>query len=370
MTFPQPDCYQVLKHLEFLSYQPTDKLNLTCLFHSQDSRKRLDKGCKLNRLSWAAIETYQSYGRGVYLVVNGGGYKNKDISQGRAVFYEHDYLDKLKQVNLWQELELPAPTFQVDTGGRSIHSYWVFDEPIGVEQWCHLQRDLLEYADADRSLKNPARLMRLAGTWHILPKAWGNSDWLCNLSQIITETGRVYGYERLRNAVPQFQSCTNSSPLVVLPKTSPIPKPIDFPNPLTIQHFNQIPLPIPLAIPLYYCCRIKVRSLLDSGVPKGSGRNNAAIAIGLELLTVERYVQLMGQPFSDSARQLFSGFCTRSFMTPEEDAERWNWCYAQKTSITQSLQKHIRYCIRTWYWQVVKNKNNIIVSDYNPVNET
>ena len=42
-------------------------------------------------------------------------------------------MEKQIQRQLWKTLGLPEPTFQIDTGGKSIHSYWVFTEPIPVE---------------------------------------------------------------------------------------------------------------------------------------------------------------------------------------------------------------------------------------------
>ena len=62
-------------------------------------------------------------------------------------------------------LDLPGATLQVDTGGKSVHNYWVFAEPISVDDWKSLQTRLLDHADADRSLKNPSRVMRLPGTF-------------------------------------------------------------------------------------------------------------------------------------------------------------------------------------------------------------
>ena len=87
--------------------------------------------------------------------------------QCRAVFCEWDDRPKEWQVDAWKDLHLPEPTLQVDTGGKSIHNYWVFAEPISVDDWKSLQTRLLDHADADRSLKNPSRVMRLPGTFHI-----------------------------------------------------------------------------------------------------------------------------------------------------------------------------------------------------------
>ena len=154
-------------NLTFWAFHSNHNLYLRFFYSSNDPRKEGDKGRKANRINWKEIENYQRQGRGVYFVINGGGHKNDDVTTGRALFIEHDDLDKDIQRDLWQQLELPQPTFQVDTGGKSIHSYWVFEQPIAIEQWCELQRDLLEYSDADRSIKNPARVMRLAGAWHV-----------------------------------------------------------------------------------------------------------------------------------------------------------------------------------------------------------
>ena len=165
--FPAPDRSQALRQLELLGYKPEDKISLRFFYPSDDPRKGSDKGRKADRLNWKEISAYQLAGRGVYFVINGGGHKDRDVTVGRAIFCEHDHLPKEIQRDLWKTLNLPSPTFQVDTGGKSIHSYWVFVEPIPIADWCELQRDLLEYVDGDRSIKNASRVMRLAGCWHI-----------------------------------------------------------------------------------------------------------------------------------------------------------------------------------------------------------
>ena len=78
-------------------------------------------------------------GRGVYAVINDGGDTDSEITQCRAVFCEWDDRPKEWQIDAWKGLGLPEPTLQVDTGGKSIHNYWVFAEPISVEDWKSLQ---------------------------------------------------------------------------------------------------------------------------------------------------------------------------------------------------------------------------------------
>ena len=162
---------QIKQHLTTLGYNLGDTVYIRAFYPSDDPRKNEDKGRKtqtkkLNQLI-DITNQYQEEGRGVYIVVNGGGHTDKNVSAARAIFYEHDNLDKEIQEKLWETLGLPEPTFQVDTGGKSIHSYWVFSEPLNVLDWKELQADLLEFSDADRTIKNPSRVMRLAGANHI-----------------------------------------------------------------------------------------------------------------------------------------------------------------------------------------------------------
>jgi hypothetical protein len=113
---------------------------------------------------------------------------------------------------------------------------------------------------------------------------------------------------------------------------------------------DSIQIPVPAPIPLLSCCRIEVRDWVNNGVTLGAGRNDTAISVGLELIAVERYLQQIGQPFSDSARQLFSEYCQRSGMTTKEDSDRWNWCEAKNPTPSCGADG-IEACIRGWYWR-------------------
>ncbi|NES68499.1 MAG: hypothetical protein F6K24_26335, partial [Okeania sp. SIO2D1] len=153
------------------------------------------------------MQDWNTQSFGVYMVVNGGGHTDAEVKDCRAIFYEHDNLPKDEQKQLWQKLGLPEPTYQIDTGGKSIHSYWVFDKPSPVEDWKTLQADLLEFSKADRSIKNPSRVMRLPGFAH---------QKSCNVAEIISQSGKRYSYEELRQVVPtqQTQTLNFSQPAV------------------------------------------------------------------------------------------------------------------------------------------------------------
>jgi hypothetical protein len=68
---------------------------------------------------------------------------------------------------LYKVLGLPEPSLQIDTGGKSIHNYWILKKSIEPKTWKPIQERLLDHADADRALKNPSRVMRLPGTYHM-----------------------------------------------------------------------------------------------------------------------------------------------------------------------------------------------------------
>jgi predicted P-loop ATPase len=143
-----------------------DTARLRAFFPSGHQFKAGDSGRKASPAR-SVVEQWQAEGRGVYMVINDGGDTDSEITACRALFCEWDDRPKEWQVIAWQELGLPEPTLQVDTGGKSIHSYWVFDQPVSPDRWRSLQKRLLEHADADRTLKNPSRVMRLPGTYHV-----------------------------------------------------------------------------------------------------------------------------------------------------------------------------------------------------------
>ena len=90
--------------------------------------KNTDRGKKSNAdIDW--ITQCQIEGRGVYVVVNDGGDTDSEITGCRAFFCEWDDRSKEEQINAWKDLGLPEP-LQIDTGGKSIHNYWVLKKTI------------------------------------------------------------------------------------------------------------------------------------------------------------------------------------------------------------------------------------------------
>ena len=356
MKFPEIDRNLAQRQLALLGHNINKPVYLRFFYPSDDPRKDGDAGRKADQVNWNQIENYQKEGRGAYFVVNGGGHKNDDVTQGRAIFVEHDDLPKDIQRNLWKSLGLPEPTFQVDTGGKSIHAYWVLIEAIAVEKWSVLQRDLLEYTNGDRSIKNLARVMRMAGGWHISHDPDGNP--IYNQTKIISASAKTYSYEELREIIPEQKE---RLPIVEAAKEQN-----SCSDPSTLpRHPDFISVPVPAPVPLLQCCRKEVRELVATGVPKGCKRNDMAINVGLELIAVERYLQTIGQSYTDSAVSLFHEFCQRSGMTASEEEERYQWC--NKTNSDPSCPPDaIAACIKGWYWrEVIKPQQRNGLKEFN-----
>lgn len=304
-------------HLEALGYQRGDTVFVRYI------RPTDKKSIKTKGLDFTEANRYQSQGYDVYFVVNGGGDTDNDVIHGRAVFYEHDNLDKEIQLYLWESLGLPEPTFQVDTGGKSIHSYWVFDEPIPIEQWRELQSDLLEFSDGDRNIKNPSRILRLAGSYYMKGDNPGQK-----IAEIISNSGKRYSYSELR---------------AVIPKQAP---PSFEPRETTNINCGNIPL--------YQCLTKHDRALIDSGVGEGS-RNNSGAKLARNLIGTAERLTYLGYSYDGDARQLFDAYCqkcTPALTSKEADII---WRSALKDNPTATLTDNaLENCVQAWQRNQVK----------------
>ena len=263
------DKSQVKKHFTLLGRQP----NEIFIRAINDKHAVKTRGNNFN-----SLQTLNDRGNGIYYVVNPGGHSDNEITAGCAIFYEHDNLSKGEQMNLWWEvLNLPEPTFQVDTGGKSIHSYWVFQEPINISEWVTLQTDLLEFADADRSIKNPSRVMRLAGCYHQKTGL---------MAKIVGESGKKYNYDELRAIIPSSQKEKITPPIIFPPVNSG----------------NDIP-------PLQIFLSKQNRGLLN-GVPEGA-RNTSGCRLAKDLFGAETRLKYLGINCSESAENLIRDYASR-----------------------------------------------------------
>ncbi len=159
------------------------------------------KGCFDKR----TLEEWSKLKASIYAVINKGGDCDDQITACRALFIEHDNLSLEKQANCWRDI-LPEPTIQVDTGGKSLHQYWVFKEPIEADRWRKITLRAIKCFDSDPTICNPARLMRLPGFRHY--NKYGNAG---RLSNIYSYSGEKYNAEELEQFLSHIRVENNLS---------------------------------------------------------------------------------------------------------------------------------------------------------------
>lgn len=338
------DQQQAEAHLKALGYQD-EKVYMRYIHPVSKSSK------KATKLDFFKVNRYQSQGYDVYFVVNGGGDTDSAVTQCRAIFYEHDNLDKSIQLALWKTLGLPEPTIQVDTGGKSIHSYWVFDSPISPKQWRELQADLLEFSDGDRALKNPSRILRLAGSWYMKGNKPGTTQ-----AAIVSNSGKRYSYEQLRGVIPtQHPSAPDLVPIQqITPKNS-------FSiSASTNLRCEDIQVPIPESVPIYNCLSKESRALIEFGASADRNINGAKLA--RDLVGTANYLQSIGQLFEGEPLQLFLDYCHRCLSGNGWNENEWQaiWKSALRDNPSPSCKAEgVEICIKAWYWNNYLKHNQL-----------
>jgi len=151
------------------------------------------------------LQQRQSQGFNAYLIIgNGttatgksGNQNDADITDIPALFVEWDDAPIDWQIGAWQEFGLPEPSIQVHTGGKSIHSYWLLNEPMAPEAWCKLIKRLIEHCGADPANKNPSRVMRLPGSIYINKQGEQTGT-----AEIIHSSDRRYSVSEIEACLP------------------------------------------------------------------------------------------------------------------------------------------------------------------------
>tara|TARA_A100000164_G_C21858013_1_gene748589 strand:+ start:374 stop:1390 length:1017 start_codon:yes stop_codon:yes gene_type:complete len=148
-------------------------------------------------INWDPIINAHLEGRGLYFVVNDGGTTDIEITQCRAFFVEWDDIPKEEQLYIYKELNLPEPTFQVETG-KSIHNYWVLKKPVSQLIWKPIQKRLVDYTKSDPSIKNPSRVMRLPGFYYV-----NKQGELTERIRLINVTQKEYSVKDIEDCLPE-----------------------------------------------------------------------------------------------------------------------------------------------------------------------
>jgi hypothetical protein len=143
---------------------------------------------------------YSRMGKNQYIMPNNGGDTDAEITECIATFIEFDNLSIEEQLKAYITFNLLEPTVMVFTADKSVHIYWVYSTPItDIKAWRELQSDLIALTGADKSIKNPSRVMAAVGGVKI-QKQTGITK---GVAAIVHESGKRYSFEEIRASVPK-----------------------------------------------------------------------------------------------------------------------------------------------------------------------
>jgi len=139
-----------------------------CTFQVFDDSPR--KWSRLNRILHGTLATHAATlvqlnerGAGIFVMVNAGdgeGRKRANVRAVRALFVDLDGapLDPVLNGPI-------APHMVTETSPGRWHAFWLVDD-VPLESFSHLQEQLAKMFDADRSVKDLCRVMRVPGFFH------------------------------------------------------------------------------------------------------------------------------------------------------------------------------------------------------------
>ncbi|UCI30514.1 DUF5906 domain-containing protein [Mesorhizobium sp. B4-1-4] len=118
---------------------------------------------------WKTFLDYQARGHGVFLNVNqldGNGRELANVQFIRAHVVDLDNLSaaqNFERAAAW----FPSPSFAVQTSPSKYHCYWPVTPYRDNDRYTLIQRKLRQLFDGDKSVIDPTRMLRLAGTLHL-----------------------------------------------------------------------------------------------------------------------------------------------------------------------------------------------------------
>ena len=143
------------------------------------------------------------------------------------------------------------------------------------------------------------------------------------------------------------------------PQQVPVPEPPP--------KFAQVPSIAMDEIPMVKCISPKHRDLIESGEGEG-GRDNAGIAVAMDLIGTEQHLRSIGQRFEGNARSLFENYCNQcSPPIAAKDLERI-WKSAEKSTNGPCLSEDkIQGCIDVYFKCAQSKGDRPVLTDTEPV---
>lgn len=151
-------------------FEPSDVVEVRALHSAKPAKQKWLAASDLPRLA-ARLGELNKAGFNIYLGTNPrkapGGSHNADVVCARSLFVDFDDLALDEVRRRIDEAALPAPSMIVNSG-HGHHIYWLLDEPLtDLGLWTRHQQALIDELGSDPCIKDPARIMRIPGTFNI-----------------------------------------------------------------------------------------------------------------------------------------------------------------------------------------------------------
>ncbi|GEM_PF-2605256 len=231
----------------------------------------------------------------------------QEITEGRVVFVEVDKgLTREEQIGAANKAGLPTPTFQFDTGGKSIWSYWTLARLVPLDELTRLRKAVSAAIEAthpgintDGSLHSLHQPARIAGWVH--PKT-GKPSKLLNVS------GTRYSPEKL------LEACgSNAEAPVAAKKAKGLWREAE-PGDEVKDGNYPTPEQLKVAVPLRLAISKRNAQLIDDGQEPGRGMGRAPRAYSLSqaLMAGEAQLRELGYDVAGNPEEEFDRFCANS----------------------------------------------------------
>ena len=327
-TDPIIDTVEAAKHLRLCGFGEMDPVILCAYGDTNKFVPARAKGQK--NYDWAAVTAAAKNGERPWATVEAklnchtknlgfiscpGGTRVKckpgrddiqEITEGQVLFFEVDKgLTREEQIAAPAKAGLPKPTFQLDTGNRSVWSIYCLDTTYPVDDVVHGRKALSHAIEAahpgvmtDHALWSPHQPARLAGGIH--PKTGVRST-------LINVTEQRYKLDEILCRCPDLEQPSKST------RTGSVwraPNPSDqiiegtYPSP----HELSVAVPLTLAIAKANVDRI------NNGQQEGQGTGRPLRAYYLSRCLQAGFAQLqeLGYDIDGTPEELFDTFCSNS----------------------------------------------------------
>jgi hypothetical protein len=117
---------------------------------------------------WSTICSYNSQGYGAFVNIadmDGHGRETANVRATRVAVADLDNMSAVQNLERASQMYPPA-TFGVETSPNKFHAYWCTPYYLANDHYTLRQRKLRQLLDGDRTVIDPARVLRLPGTLH------------------------------------------------------------------------------------------------------------------------------------------------------------------------------------------------------------